>query len=404
MNSGYSSSQSGGAQRVDMFRRKSKINLALQGGGTHGAFTWGVLDRLLEDETLTFGWVSAASAGAINATALAAGLAEGSREAARAKLLEVWQAVHRAGVPDLLRINPLLFTMSRSAPLAQLARLWSPYEFNPLGFDPLRRLLTDTIDFERIRKASPIELLIAATEVATGEARLFRREEISVDAVLASACLPTLHHAVEIDGVAYWDGGFSANPDLVTLAMESPVSDTLIVQLSPLKKEGLPTGAREIQAHVNRLTFNAPLIRDVEIIETAREAMRGAVRSRISRLRKLALHRFHLVEAAPYTGVLSDETKMNPDLALLMHLHAAGRTEADKWLARHRRAIGRRSTVDLRSHFEAVRTGKSGKGILPIERAPVEHPVNGIANDVALLPSPQSNGGTAENAGAWSKD
>lgn len=347
-----------GQTRVDIFRRRLKLNLALQGGGTHGAFTWGVLDRLLEDRSLQLSWVSAASAGAINATALAAGLAENGPEGARAKLRQVWEAVAKAGMPEFLRLNPVLFTLSRSAPLAHWASLWSPYEFNPLGFDPLRRLLNETIDFAAIRKHSPIELLIAATEVATGEARLFRREELTVDAVLASACLPALHHAVEIDGVAYWDGGFSANPDLVTLAMESPVADTLIVQLSPLKKEGLPTGAREIQAHVNRLTFNAPLIRDVEIIEMAREAMHGAVRSRFSRLRPLAQHRFHLVEAAPYTGLLSDKSIIHPDMELLNHLHAAGRTEAEKWLATNRRAIGKRSTVNLRAHFESVRAGR----------------------------------------------
>ncbi len=342
---------------MDIFRRRLKLNLALQGGGTHGAFTWGVLDRLLEDRTIELSWVSAASAGAINATALAAGLAENGPEGARAKLRQVWEAVAKAGMPEFLRLNPVLFTLSRSAPLAHWASLWSPYEFNPLGFDPLRRLLNETIDFEAIRKYSPIELLIAATEVATGEARLFRRNELTVDAVLASACLPALHHAVEIDGVAYWDGGFSANPDLVTLAMESPVADTMIVQLSPLKKDGLPTGAREIQAHVNRLTFNAPLIRDVEIIEMAREAMHG-VRSRFSRLRPLAQHRFHLVEAAPYTGLLSDKTMIHPDMELLNHLHAAGRTETEKWLATNRRAIGKRSTVDLRAHFASVRAGR----------------------------------------------
>lgn len=350
-----------GMTRVDIFRRRLKLNLALQGGGTHGAFTWGVLDRLLEERTLQLSWVSAASAGAINATALAAGLAENGHDGARAKLRQVWHAVAKAGMPEFVRLNPVLFTLSRSAPLAHWASLWSPYEFNPLGFDPLRRLLNETIDFAAIRKHSPIELLIAATEVATGEARLFRREELTVDAVLASACLPALHHAVEIDGVAYWDGGFSANPDLVTLAMESPVADTLIVQLSPLKKEGLPTGAREIQAHVNRLTFNAPLIRDVEIIEMAREAMHGAVRSRFSRLRPLAQHRFHLVEAAPYTGLLSDQTMIHPDMELLNHLHAAGRAEAEKWLATNRRAIGKRSTVNLRAHFESVRAGRRVK-------------------------------------------
>ena len=140
-----------------------------------------------------------------------------------------------------------------------MASLWSPYDFNPLGFDPLRRLLTDTIDFEKLRTGSPIELLIAATEVATGRARIFRRKELTVESVLASACLPTLHHAVEIDGVAYWDGGFSANPDIKTLAMESPVEDTLIVQINPLVRHGLPTGVREISLHANRLAFNAPL-------------------------------------------------------------------------------------------------------------------------------------------------
>src|SRR5204863_6392064 len=202
---------------------QARVNLALQGGRAHGAFTWGVLDRLLEDEELKICWVSATSAGAVNAVALASGLLGGDRRAARAKLRSVWEAVHKAGVPDLLRLNPFLFGLSRAPQLAHVASLWSPYEFNPLGFDPLRRLLTDAIDFAKLRESSPVELLIAATEVASGRARIFRGEEVTVDAVLASACLPALHHAVEIEGVAYWDGGFSANPDLRTVAMESPV-------------------------------------------------------------------------------------------------------------------------------------------------------------------------------------
>ena len=207
--------------------------------------------------------------------ALAAGLAEGGREGARAKLRQVWEAVHKAGVPDLLRLNPFLYGLTRSASMAHVASLWSPYDFNPLGFDPLRVLLTTRSTSSSIRTASPVELLIAATEVATGRARLFRRHELDVEHVLASACLPTLHRTVEIDGVAYWDGGFSANPDLVTLALESPVADTLIVQINPLVKQGVPTGVREIAGYANRLTFNAPLLRDVEMIETVRETMRG---------------------------------------------------------------------------------------------------------------------------------
>ena len=189
---------------------------------------------------------------------MAAGLGEGGKTRARAKLRSVWEAVAKAGVPDLLRLNPLLDGLSRAPQLAQVASLFSPYDFNPLGFDPLRRMLLEAPSISSCcAPARRLELLIAATDVATGRPRLFRRREMTVEAVLASACLPTLHHAVEIDGVAYWDGGFSANPDLVTLALESPVADTLIVQLNPLVRPGLPTSAREISrthqpAHLQR--------------------------------------------------------------------------------------------------------------------------------------------------------
>jgi NTE family protein len=336
-----------------LFRRRLRINLALQGGGAHGAFTWGVLDRLLEEDDLEIGWVSGTSAGAVNAVALAAGLADGGPDAARAKLRQVWRAVYDAGVPDFLRMNPFLYGLTRSLALSPVTSLMSPYEFNPLGFDPLRRLLEETIDFARIRSDAPLELLIAATEVATGRARLFRRSELSIESVLASACLPTLHHAVEIDGVAYWDGGFSANPDLITLARESPLRDTVIVQIAPLATHGLPTGPREIAAHVNRLTFNAPLLRDVAIIETVREMSSGRFGARRGPLASLARHRFHLIDAGRTTSALNPETKMKPDWGLLTYLHGAGRTEAHKWLDGHRAHIGRRGTVDLRARYLA---------------------------------------------------
>jgi len=344
-----------------LFKRNVRVNLALQGGGAHGAFTWGALDRLLEDDDLEIGWVSATSAGAINAVAVAAGLSEGGKEIARQKLREVWEAVQQSGVPDLVRLNPFLYGLSRAPQLAQMASLWSPYEFNPLGFDPLRRLLSDTIDFAKLREYSPIELLIAATEVATGRARLFRRCEITVDAVLASACLPTLHHAVQIDGVAYWDGGFSANPDIKSLAMESPVEDTLIVQLNSMVREDLPTGTREISLHAYRLAFNAPLIREVELIEAVRETMQGRIGGPRGRFGKLASHRFHLIDAGRHTGTLSADSTMKPDRELLAHLFNAGRDEADKWLIRHRASIGRRSTVDLKARFLARDRGGNGE-------------------------------------------
>lgn len=331
---------------VGLFQRALKLNLALQGGGAHGAFTWGVLDRLLEEERLEIGWVSGTSAGAVNAVALAAGLAEGGRERAREKLRDVWQAVYKAGVPDLLRLNPFLYSLTRSS-FGQMAGLMSPYEFNPLGFDPLRELLVRLIDFERVRAAPPVGLVIAATEVASGHTRNFRANELTVECVLASACLPTLHRAVEISGKAYWDGGFSANPDLVTLARESPVADTLLVMINPRERGELPTGSREISGHINHITFNAPLRREVELIEALRaEAGRGWLR-RNSFAGRLRRHRFHLVDAGRYTALLKHETKMKPDWGLFTYLHGAGRTEAHKWLDRHRRDVGRLETARL---------------------------------------------------------
>ena len=329
--------------------KKVKINLALQGGGAHGAFTWGVLDRLLEDERIEFGWISGTSAGAVNAVAMASGLAQGSRQKSRETLFKVWDAVHKAGVPDLTRLNPFLYGFSQSKSMAQVASLWSPYEFNPLGFDPLRRIITAHIDFDLIRKIAPVELLIAATHVPTGRARLFRRDELTVEAVLASACLPTVHHAIEIDGAAYWDGGFSANPDLVTLGVESPVSDTLLVTLAPLVQDEHPTTVRDISNHATRLTFNAPLLRDIEIIRAVRETA-GSILPK-GRLAPLARHRFHLIDAAPVTASLSPATTMKPDWNMITFLHGAGRNETEKWLCKHASAIGKKETIDLQKLF-----------------------------------------------------
>ncbi len=334
---------------IGALRKKVKINLALQGGGAHGAFTWGVLDRLLEDNSIEFGWISGTSAGAVNAVAMAAGLAQGSRQKARETLFKVWEAVHKAGVPDLTKLNPFLYGLSRSNSMAQVASLWSPYEFNPLGFDPLRRIISEHIDFDLIRKTAPVELLIAATHVPTGRARLFRRDELTIDALLASACLPTVHHAVEIEGSAYWDGGFSANPDLVTLGVESPVSDTLLVTLVPLVQDEHPTTVRDISNHATRLTFNAPLLRDIEIIRSVRETA-GSILPK-GRLAPLARHRFHLIDAAPVTSSLSPESTMKPDWNLTTFLHGAGRNEADKWLAAFASSIGKKETIDLQKHF-----------------------------------------------------
>jgi NTE family protein len=344
-----------------MFRRQQRLNLALEGGGAHGAFTWGVLDRLLEDETLDIAWISATSAGAVNAVALAAGLLGGGRPGARATLRAVWEAVAKAGVPDLVRLNPWLAGISRSNALAQVAQLFSPYDLNPLGFDPFRKLLEAHVDFGLLRTRPGPQLLIAATDVATGRPRLFRRRELTVEAVLASACLPMLHHAVTVDGQAYWDGGFTANPDLLTLGRESPVGDTLIVKLSTVDRDGVPTSAREIAGRINQITFMQPMLRDIEVIETVRRLTSRWMSGNAPGDARLARHRFHLIEAGRFTGALPPESKGKPDIELLTYLHGAGRSETEKWLARHRGSVGRKETVDLAKHF----LGRRGLGADP---------------------------------------
>ncbi len=334
-------------------KNRLQLNLALQGGGAHGAFTWGVIDRLLDESTLELGWVSGTSAGAVNAVALAAGLAEGGQPGARAKLRAVWEAVQDAGVPDLLRLNPFLKGLSQSSAMRQFGSMFSPYEFNPLGFDPLRKLLETHIDFAALRAFDGIELLIAATDVATSRPRLFRRSDLTVEAVLASACLPTLHHAVEIEGRAYWDGGFSANPDLITLASESPVGDTLLVLLNPVEKPNLPRTARDIAADVSRVTFSQPLLRDVAEITAIVGGDRKAAWWRKPRTRseRIAAHRMHLIDAGRHTIELPADSKIRPDRAMIAALFAGGREESGRWLTENRGHVGHRSSVDLATYF-----------------------------------------------------
>ena len=336
-----------------------RLNLALQGGGVHGAFTWGVLDRLLGEDDLDVVWLSGTSAGAFNAVAVAHGLATETnavlgRESAQKTLAAVWQAVERAGVPDLLRLNPFLMSFARAAPVPDLSGFLSPYDFNPLGFDPLRRLLLEHIDFEAIRRHQAIDLLIAATDIGTGRARIFRRHELTVEAVLASACLPTIHHAVTIDGRAYWDGGFSSNPDLLTIAAESPCRDTLLVQLNPVFKAGVPKSPREIEDRVNTLTFNLPLLRDIDALIAAQRTSNGLLLARDRRLARLKAHRLHLIEANRHTSGLAADSKVKPDQGVLKYLHTAGRNEARRWIERHRDDVGRKASVDLVARFEAA--------------------------------------------------
>ena len=343
-----------GVENKHVLKRAKKINLALQGGGAHGAFTWGVLDRLLEDEQLKLDTVGGTSAGALNAVALAEGMRIGGRAGAKDKLHDIWKAVHEAGVPRFLRTNPFLSHLSNSdlgeKSMAHLFKMMSPGELNPLNLNPLRGILDAHIDFAELRRSSPVQLMLAATDVATGEAVFFGNGDLGVDAVLASTCLPTLQHTVVIDQKAYWDGGFSANPDLRCLASKSRCSDTLVVLLNPMKQDDVPTSATDIAAEVNRLTFNQPLLRDIQLIDAVRRA-RPKLMRHDKKYEALRQHRFHLIEAGSYTSQLAPSSKMKPDWDMLTFLREAGHDEADQWLQRHRAMIGKRETANLPDLF-----------------------------------------------------
>src|SRR5262245_16827036 len=244
-------------------RRRKPLNLGLQGGGAHGAFTWGVLDALLERDDLSFDAVSGASAGAINAVALAAGLLEDGRAGARAKLAAVWEGIAGATPAVLLPAVGL----PTDTWLGLATRMVSPYQFNPFDVDPLRHVLTRTIDFEAVRRHSPLHLCIAATDVADGKARLFETAELSREVLLASTCLPHLRQAVRIGDRHYWDGGYSANPPLLPLVLDRTAADTLLVLVDPTEQAQVPTSASEIARRLGTLAFNQPLRREIELIE-----------------------------------------------------------------------------------------------------------------------------------------
>ena len=316
-------------------RRPEAISLALQGGGSYGAFTWGVLDRLLEEENLGFDAVSGTSAGAVNAVAFAAGLAEGSRAAARECLERVWRRIS-----DLAAFTPfgseaaLLAADSSviSAALEFSTRLFSPYQFNPLAVNPLRDVLAQEVDFERLRAAAPVRLLIAATRVRDGRLRLFRDQDVTLDAVLASTCLPHLHHAVSIDGEWYWDGGYTANPPLVHLAVMSNATDVLLVQITPSEFDGRPTSSPQITRRLHQIAFNTPLLKELDELATLKELSerRGVFALRFRRkLQRLHLHR---IAAQDTVEGLDDAGGFSLDWTFLVGLRDAGRAAAARWL------------------------------------------------------------------------
>jgi NTE family protein len=300
---------------------RRRLSLALQGGGSFGAFTWGVLDRLLDEDDLALDAVSGASAGAVNAVLLASGLAEGGRSGARNRLEQFWKRASEAAP-----------RAQSGTALAVATRVLSPYQFNPFNVNPLKRLLADEIDFDALREKPSLRLLIGATRVRDGTLHVFREKDVTLDTVLASACLPVIHHAVSIEGEVYWDGGYSANPPLIPLISASRASEALIVQIMPTAGAEMPTSSSEIVKRMEQITFNSSLMRDMDALAAMAKLSSAEVgASRLSRkLQKLRLH--HIAAETEYP-LLSQSSALNLDWEFLLTLREAGRVATDRWLS-----------------------------------------------------------------------
>ncbi|GLI93564.1 patatin-like phospholipase family protein [Methylocystis echinoides] len=339
-----------------MARAPLPVDLALQGGGAHGAFTWGVLDRLLEEDWLKIEGVSGTSAGAMNAAALIAGHVEGGAQGARDKLELFWRRVSDAGRLSPLQRNPLDVMLGRwtldASPIFiatdLMSRLVSPYDLNPHGVNPLRRILTEVIDFEKIARA-PIAIFVTATNVSTGRARVFRNADLSPDALLASACLPTMFQAIEIDGEMYWDGGYSGNPTITPLVRECVSQDTILVQINPIVRKETPRTATEIANRLNEVSFNAVLLKELRMIALLRQtADPGDTEG--ARWAGMRIHRV----ASEMMTALSASSKLLAEWDFLCMLRDEGRSAAEGFLDRHGDDIGARSTLDLDALLEGI--------------------------------------------------
>jgi NTE family protein len=338
-----------------------KINLALQGGGAHGAFTWGVLDSLLADPRVEIEGISGASAGAINAVMLADGLARGGPQEARKRLADVWRAVSSNGdLSDLERTvtNRLLsFVPYNGSPvqawLDTLSRFWSPYEFNPLNINPLKDVVERFVDFDALRACGGIKLFVSATNVFTGRLRIFPREKITARVIMASACLPMVFQAVEIDGIPYWDGGYMGNPAIFPFFRATDAEDVLIVAINPLERRQTPRTQNEILNRIDEITFNSSLIAEYRAIDfVARLIDQG----RLPRgkgpgeYRRINVHRVALDSAFKE---LTADSKLDSDFSFFEMLRNGGQRAGADFLSKHFDDIGVRSTVDLAAEAQA---------------------------------------------------
>ncbi|TAM00234.1 MAG: patatin-like phospholipase family protein [Paraburkholderia sp.] len=328
----------------------------MQGGGSHGAYTWGVLDRLLEEPWLQIEGISGTSAGAMNAAVLASGHAHSGVPGARAALERFWRRVadaarfspFRRGIFDMMLGRWTLDHSPVYLAFDMMARVISPYDMNPASINPLRTILADTIDFDALRN-SRIKLFVTATRVRNGQARVFRNADLTADALLASACLPTLFRAVEIDGEAYWDGGYAGNPTITPLVRETDSVDTILVQVNPVERPGTPRSAREIINRMNEIAFNSPLLKELRMIALLHQVADPG-NSEGRRWATMRVHRIHSDKLV----TLGTSSKLNAEWSFLTMLRDEGRHAAHTFLATHGASVGVTSSFDFGALLDGV--------------------------------------------------
>lgn len=340
-----------------------RVNLALQGGGAHGAFAWGVLDQLCEDGRLSIDGLTATSAGAMNTSVFAYGMMKGGAEGARQALHDFWKDISDAGrdySPMQSTFWDQYFTgwhdLNQSVAyhwFDSFSKVFSPYQFNPLDINPLREVLTRHVDFDEIRLCDCVNIFICATNVRTNKIKVFHNEEISLDAVLASACLPMLFRAVEIDGEAYWDGGYMGNPALYPLIYNTETDDIVILHVNPIEREEIPKTSQDIFNRINEISFNSSLLREMRAIHFVKRIVEeGWIKDEFLDHFHFTHLNIHSIRADDVTDRFSVTSKFNPDWKFLCHLRDAGREVTAAWLDENYDAIGNHSTVNLEQEFQ----------------------------------------------------
>ncbi|MCV9936287.1 patatin-like phospholipase family protein [Boseaceae bacterium BT-24-1] len=333
-------------------KAEKSVNLALQGGGAHGAFTWGVLDAILADGRLAIEAMTGASAGAMNAVVLTEGWLDGGSDGARTALENFWRRISvdgKYGGSERSLLDTMLGAWTDGRPpgliwFELLSKVASPYDVNPLNINPLRGVIADLIDFDKVQGCADVNLFISATNVRTGKIKIFTRQELTADHLMASACLPALFQAVEIAGEAYWDGGYMGNPPLFPLFYEAAGDDIMLVQINPLERRELPTNARAIQDRLNEVTFNASLLRELRAIDFVNRLLDDGKLS-TGDYKRVLMHR---IDGGLPLAQLTSSSRLNSEWSFLLSLRDMGRTAAKRWLKRNYEAIGVQGTLDLK--------------------------------------------------------